>query len=407
MTASQSRSELALNAAQVEAFAGRVNAEVRRDVAAYGAIRDPEVARDFAEVNRLNVLVFFRSLAQDRMPTAAELEGFQSAARRRLHQSVPLEAIFHSYRVGVRVMWQCLLEVAPQQDHGRLAALALEYADRVSTAAAQAYVEERQRAVQSRQDAARLLLTRVINGEALDEPALLAEAGQLGLDFASPNVVLLGTGAQGRLRPSTRSDLALAQVQNRLQAAIPGSLAILLSVGLVAVVPAESAAAGETEVRRALEETRRAEPTHRLLVGVGSPATGPGGLAASYREAVRAHALGAILHPDALLHRYGELRFFDLFKEGPQTDAFVEEVLGPILALKGERRQRLAETLDALFSAALNRKLAARRLGVHQNTLSHRIRRIEELVGASLTSGELCFRLELALRLLPLTSAAG
>lgn len=371
----------------------------------YGAISDPEVSEDFAEVNRLSVEVFFRSLSQDRRPAPEELALFENAARRRLYQAVPLEAIFHSYRVGVRVMWECLLEVAPQQDHGRLAVLALEYADRVSTAAAQAYVEERQRSLQSRHDAARLLLTRIINEVALEEPGLLSEARQLGLDLSSPNVVVLATGAQDRLRPSTRADLALAEVQTRLQEAIPEALAVLLSGGLVAVLPSEAAGLGEAVVERALAETRRREPAHPLTVGVGSPGTGVAGLASSYREAVRAHALGGILHPASLLHRYSELRLFDLFKEGGPTDAFVREVLGPILELSGDRRDRLLETLDALFSAALNRRLAAARLGVHQNTLSHRVRRVEELVGGSLDSGELCFRLQLALRLLPLTVA--
>ena len=84
-------------------------------------------------------------------------------------------------------------------------------------------------------------------------------------------------------------------------------------------------------------------------------------------------------------------------------DAFVREVLGPLLELDASRRQRLADSLNAIFNAALNRKLAASRLGVHQNTLGHRIRRIEELLGGSLDSGEFCFRVQLALRLLPLT----
>ena len=56
--------------------------------------------------------------------------------------------------------------------------------------------------------------------------------------------------------------------------------------------------------------------------------------------------------------------------------------------------------------SALNRKLAARRLGVHANTLSYRSRRIEELLGGSLLEGEFCFRVQLALKLLPLSRYA-
>ena len=399
----QFRSELRLDQARIEEFAQRLYAGVRAEVPEYETLADPELDRDFADVNRRNVEIFFRSLAEDRPPSAAELALLAAAARRRRNQAVPLEAIFHSYRVGVRLLWECLLEIAPQQDHGRLAVLALDYSDRVSTAAAQAYVEERQRVVQSRQDAARLLLTRIITLQAADEVAVLREAAELGLDFTQAHVALVAAGTQARPRPSTESDLVLAQVQARLTEAVPEGLAVLLSAGLVAVVPAASAERAEEVLSGSIDLA------HPFVVGLGTAGSGVAGLATSYREAVRARALGGILHPDRLLHRYADLRLFDLFKEGETMDAFVREVLGPLLGLDPGRRQRLTDSLNAIFNAALNRKLAARRLGVHQNTLGHRIRRIEALLGGSLDSGEFCFRVQLALRLLPLTlgSSAG
>jgi sugar diacid utilization regulator len=302
-------------------------------------------------------------------------------------------------------MWQCLLEVAPQQDHGHLAVLALDYADHVSRAAAQAYVEERQRVVQSRQDAARVLLTRIINQEATDDPEVALEAAELGLDFNGPHVALIVSGARDHLRPSTQTDLVLARLQPLLAEAVPDALVVLLSVGVVAVIPGQASEAAEAVIRAALTAAAQ-DPAHPFAVGWGTPVSGASRLASSYRAAARAHALGAILQPRQLVHRYSELSLFDLFKEGQTTDAFVIEVLRPMLELNSQRRQRMADSLDALFSAALNRKLASRRLGIHHNTLAHRIRRIEELLGGSLLSGEFCFRVQLALRLLPLTQAA-
>jgi sugar diacid utilization regulator len=400
------RRELQLSPEQVEAFAQRLYRGVRREVAAYGAITDPETDRDFAEVNRRNIEVFFRALAEDRLPTDAELAIFESAARRRLRQAVPLEAIFRSYRVGVRVMWECLLEVAPQQDHGRLGSLALEYADRVSTAAAQAYVEERHRVAQSREDATRLLLTRLVQSDVIDEEAALSEASELGIDLAEPRFALVVSSVHGGRHPSAGADLALAGVRSRLLAAIPDALVVLLHGQALALMPAASEADAGAAVERALADGLRAYPDHPLAAGMGTPAAGPRGLAASHREAVRAHALGRILEPNRLLHRYHDLSLFDLFKEGDAMEAFVGQVLGPLLDLDGERRRRLLETLETLFATALNRKLAARRIGVHQNTLGLRIRRIEQLLGGSLNSGEFVFRVQLALRLLPLRRAA-
>ncbi len=405
MTTSHFRSELRLTPEQASSFASRLYEGVRKEVPAYGAISDPEVERDFAATNRRNVELFFKSLREDRMPVPGELAALEASARRRQHQGVPLEAIFHSYRVGVRVMWQCLLEVAPQQDHGHLAVLALDYADHVSRAAAQAYVEERQRAVQSRQDAARLLLTRIINSEAADDREVVFEASELGMDFTGPHIAVIVSGAHDQLRPSTQSDLVLAGIQSQLAEAVPAALVVLLSVGVVAVVPGDASVAAEEVIRAALTASGQ-NPAHSFAVGWGTPASGASRLAASYRAAVRAHALGAILQPEQLVHRYSELSLFDLFKEGQTMDAFVNEILRPLLELDSERRQRMADSLDAIFTAALNRKLAARRLGIHHNTLAHRIRRIEQLLGGSLRSGEFCFRVQLALRLLPLTEAA-
>lgn len=397
MTQQHIRRELLLSREQIATFAERIYTEVRSEVPEYAARLDEDLDRDFAEVNRRNVEIFFRALAEDRPPSAGELELLGAAARRRRDQAVPLEAIFHSYRVGVRVMWECLLEIAPARDHGRLAGLALEYSDRVSTAAAQAYMEERQRAVQSRQDAVRLLLTRIMNGGATDEAEAADEAEALGLDLALPHAAMIATAQGGFQRTGSGSDLGLAAVQARLQEAVPAALIALLSVGLVAVVPAEAMAAAEGAAAAGCEPGG-------VAAGLGTPRSGPAGLAASFQEAARARALGAVLEPGRAVHRYRELQIFDLFKEAETAD-FVSEVLRPLLALPEAPRQRLLDSLEAIFAAALNRKLAARRLGVHQNTLGHRVRKIEALLGGSLQSGEFCFRIQLALRLLPLAEA--
>lgn len=249
---SQMRAELQLSAGQIALFAERIHRTVRQEVRAYANISDPDLDRDFREVNAHNVEIFFRALAEDRAPSRGELAILEASARRRLHQAIPLEALFHSYRIGVRVLWECLLEVAPQQDHGRLGALALEYADRASTSAAQAYLEERQHLTQSREDIARLLLTRIINEETEDETAATREASLLGLDLSRPYCALVIARSHHELQPSTEFDLVLAAVQRDLRAAQPRVLAVLLSRGLVAVMPADRAEAAAEVVSRGL-----------------------------------------------------------------------------------------------------------------------------------------------------------
>jgi sugar diacid utilization regulator len=385
---------------EVEAFAQRINATVRDVVKPYGDSGDAELGRDFSAMNARHVEIYFRSLAEDRVPTQAELAEVADAGRRRLHQGIPLEAIFHSYRVGTRVLWQCVLETADTEDLGRLATLTLQFADLVSSAASEGYLEERERRARSHEEATRLFLTRLLSGDLEDEEAVTREGRHFGFDLARTHVVAVVT-PKGRVQqPDVERDLELAHGRSRLQRYRPDAPAVVMRAGLIAAVPGDSASWAASTVLKALAGVVTA---HRFSIGIGTARGGPGGIVASYAEAQKALALASILQPNALVCRYDELKLFDLFRVGEPVDAFVNEVLGKLIRRDRERHSQLSATLEALFAAALNRKLAARRLGVHANTLSYRTRRIEELLGGSLLEGEFCFRVQLALKLLPLS----
>lgn len=389
---------------QLDEYAHRIYQAVRAEVPAYAAISDAAVDRDFAAVNRRNAELYFRVLAEDRVPLPNELADLEYAAERRLHQAVPLEAIFQSYHVGMRVMWECLLEQAEGLDLGHLAILTLNYAEQVTHAAARAYLLERERVSRSQQEATRLFFTRLFSGDFDDEAAVVREAQSLGYDLARTHVVVLVTGSQPQGKASAEVDLVLAEVRDHLERFFPESPTVLMRAGVLFAVPGDSVrhilASVQAGVASATQTGRR------LTVGLGTPRAGVHGLISSFHEARRAQALGAILLPAHVIYRYDELRLFDLFKEGEPVDAFVSEVLGKLVAQDAERGTHYLETLDALFAAALNRKVAAHRLGVHANTLSYRLNRTEEILGSSLLSGEFCFRLQLALKLLPLAGLA-
>jgi carbohydrate diacid regulator len=385
---------------QVEAFAQRINVTVRGAVKPYGDSGDQELGRDFSAMNTRHVEIYFRSLAEDRIPTQEELAEIADAGRRRLHQGIPLESIFHSYRVGTRVLWQCVLETAEAEDLGRLATLTLQFADLVSSAASEGYLEERERRARSHEEATRLFLTRLLFGDLEDEQAVAREARHFGFDLSRTHVVTVVTPRARVQQPDMELDLELAHGRSRLQRYRPDVPAVVMRAGLIAAVPGDSAGAVASSVLKALAGMLTAQ---RFRVGVGTARGGPGGIVASYGEAQKALALASILQPKALVCRYDELKLFDLFRAGEPVDAFVNEVLGKLIRRDRERNSQLGATLDALFASALNRKLAARRLGVHANTLSYRTRRIEELLGGSLLEGEFCFRVQLALKLLPLS----
>lgn len=348
-----------------------------------------------------NVEIYFHSLAEDRVPSESELAELADAGRRRLHQGVPLESIFHSYRVGTRVLWQCVLEIADPAELGRLGTLTLQFADLVSSAAAEGYLSERERRARSHEDATRLFLTRLLSGDLVDEDAVIREGRHFGYELDRTHVVAVISPRVRTSHQNVERDLQLSHGRSQLQRYRPDAPAVVMRAGLVVALPEGSISDAASIVLKALAPVLASQ---QFTVGLGTARGGPVGIVASYSEAQRAQTLASILQPKALVCRYDELQLFDLFRAGEPVDAFVTEVLGKLLRRDKERHTEFAPTLQALFGAALNRKLAARRLGVHANTLSYRSRRIEELLGGSLLDGEFCFRVQLALKLLPLSS---
>ncbi len=393
-----------LTPAQREEFARRLNRATRLEVADYAITPDPEVEHDRAEVDLCNVDLYFRLLAERRPPQPEDLRPFVEAARRRFHQGYSLEAILHSWRVSVRVLWDCMLESGIRSDLELLGRLSLEYADRVSTAVASAYLEEREQSRRSHDNAARLFFTRMLEGEFQDEASALEQADQLGYDLRGAHVAVVIGPTQGIGPAPEQVGMALARVGLRMHARFGDCPSIPLPAGQLWLV--ESAAIDDvvTMVRAALATPESEELL--LVAGVGLPRPGALATMRSYREAARARTLGALLHPERRVHRYDEVQVFDLFKPGPSLDAFVRDTLGPLLRHgRGPGGgNRLLETLDAYLSAGLNRKQAARRLGIHPNTLDYRLAQIQELLGPDYLVDPRLFQLQLALKLLPLVA---
>src|SRR6185312_10288125 len=88
---------------------------------------------------------------------------------------------------------------------------------------------------------------------------------------------------------------------------------------------------------------------------------------------------------------YRSLGAFRLLLEVQSPDAlrrFVDELLGSLLRYAQSRDTPLLETLEALSAARWVRRAAARQLGIHINSMSYRVERIETLTGLQLDDPE-------------------
>jgi DNA-binding PucR family transcriptional regulator len=147
--------------------------------------------------------------------------------------------------------------------------------------------------------------------------------------------------------------------------------------------------------RGLLRKLSRPLATAATSLAFGRAASGIEGFRLTHEQAREAQALALAL--DAAVTLYEDVALEALATADPErARRFVADELGP-LAEPGARLERLRETLEAYFAASLNANSAGARLGVHDQTVSYRLRRIEELIGYPIYQRRA--ELELALRL--------
>jgi len=141
-----------------------------------------------------------------------------------------------------------------------------------------------------------------------------------------------------------------------------------------------------------------------LSVAAGTPAQGVEGFVLSHREALLARRVAQLRGEGGGGRGAGavQVAYPDLALEALMVDdvdgarRFAARELGPLLACD-DATVRLASTLAVFLEEGASFARAARRLGVHTNTVTYRVHRAEELLGHPV--GERQLELRVALRL--------
>lgn len=210
----------------------------------------------------------------------------------------------------------------------------------------------------------------------------------------------------------TEAALAARGRQDRLDAALsglvrsrlPDALTLVRSSSAVFLVPDEIASDLAAVEKLAAQILAGAAPVMKpgsASVGIGNLANSVGELARSHLEARQALRLTRRAGGRGRVASYRSLGAFRLLLEVQSPEAlrrFVDELLGTLLRYAQSRDTPLLETLEALSAARWIRRAAARNLGIHINSMSYRVERIESLTGLQLDDPETRVAISIALR---------
>ncbi|MBZ9556464.1 MULTISPECIES: PucR family transcriptional regulator [unclassified Modicisalibacter] len=254
----------------------------------------------------------------------------------------------------------------------------------------------------------KLFLTRLINGFA-DAPELIhLRAAELGLNDERPYAavcVRLSAFHQRLLSEDPDQRWQLIHQRNQLEQHLGELLkrrgidwpVLVLEQDLIAIWPADKdhASALSDDLHAALDLLQNQLPELTLYAGASDLQPGLSQLSAAVEQSRQAVQF-AVQHGGQRLFFYDQLGIARLFAAIPQRNLlaqFCQEQLGELCFARDAPSLQLKDTLTQYLNRFGNQQQTAESLGIHRNTLRHRLKRIEQLIGHRL--GDAFVRLNL------------
>lgn len=286
-------------------------------------------------------------------------------------------------RVGHRALWRQWARVADDGKEdcdaaavGRLADLLAAYVDEVADDVVRRWRADEEVRRRSGSALREEVVRRLLAGDAVD----VDDAGRdLGYELRRNHVALVLRASAGE--PASRS---------RTIAAIAADCAARLGDSRPLCVPVTDglrwiwASSFEPFTEDHLRAVRDVQLPTGVAVGFGSPGAGGDGFVDSHTQAAAALRV-ARARPTARPTAYGDVALLSVLLTDPVVASrFARTELGPLAS--GERGVRtLRATLATFLAEGGSYARSARRIGVHEKTVVHRIRRAEKLLGTCIS----------------------
>lgn len=353
------------------------------EIPAYASIRDQALRDDVHVVSAALVRCWLTVMSTGEPATPELLRPILEGVRRRAHQGVELQSVLRAYRVGIRVMWSEITSTHVAQLEGvvgQLATWALDFADRISTAVASAYLDEAEQLAREREHRRSALLNIILSGpaaEPIDSPDELERHHMIAVARVGPELALHELERVGLLLEE-RAGASLWTVRHR---------------SVVAALDAPDGRERDATIRL-LEGVVRASDV--VAVGLGGGAEGVDETRDTYAEAIAALRVGPSVLAGPVYDHHELAPLIALLERPERARRFAAGVLEPLGDL-AERSWALP-TLEAFLAHRGRVKPAAAALGVHPNTVKYRMRELRAFTEPAAIDGSRAATLLLALR---------
>ena len=362
-----------------------------REIDAY---RDGTVVtkEQVAESCVANVTFIFHSLAGDRDVDVSPAEHTGTA---RALAGVPLPAVMTAYRIGFRFVWEQTLTAAragaiPTDSILDATARVFLAQDTFTQAMSTAYRQQLTAQILEQEEERSALVEALLSRRITDTQSLWEAADLLRLPTSGPYVVVAAElPAIGKVGlPAIENKLSVRDIRSAWRL-LPD-----LQVGIVHLRGhATPAALGK------LVEVLREAATAR--VGISPPFHE----LAETSDALRFARLALTGKPsgESLIAVFDDTPLAVAAVSAPEVMAKIRSsVLGPLDELPPEERTILLDTFRAWVAAGGSANDTAAKIFCHPNTVRHRLHRIEEVTGRSLSrpkdTAELCLAFEVEQR---------
>ncbi len=306
-----------------------------------------------------------------------------------------------SYRIGHQVYWQKFLDALGLRfsEHDELAEAVsycsdwtFAYVDAVSGTISQAYVAERERWVRSAAAMRADEVRAILEGRETDEQTASRRL-RYELERTHVGIVVWGEGPDD----PDATMVAYERIAQDVARAAGGTDVLCVPLGST-VLAAWIGLREVPDVAMAAEVRSKEAATLRARIAIGEPGEGMAGFMRTHQEAQKARRVATLLRrsPGGCV-RFGDVALHALLSaDVTEARRFVARELGE-LAAENDASRRLAATLKVFLEEGSSFVRAARRLGVHENTIAYRVKRAGELLGHGMEERQLELRVALQL----------